>query len=1200
MAGNRLASEHDNGESATADSYKTVSKKFKCLHPGCGKMFNRKDYLARHAANHLPVRPYQCPICPSQFARQDLLEKHMSTKSHEKRQKREAIERIATITVEPYPAALYDHNAASSPAQVDEVPVVPMIQQRYESTGPLPPPLPPPPFHQSQQQQQMSRQSPILRAMQASPDHAAHHNHSQVQQLPQPLPSPHLQHRRPTPTVTPSSLPPFTANTVFQNPVVQSQPLMQPSGTSPSLPSMMLSSATHSPARTLHSVPVKLLYDDPTKSEHAAQPQQQRSHAFLASHFAGVPPAPPSPEAQSPSPQQQQPLLQQQHRPSQSQQPQQLSQPSPRRHQQEQSRPMPSTASQYMSYNPAEEAAAVAVAAAASAATATTEWPQFSLDSFDLSLSDHYAWLFGSDFWTESSSETLLPSQHPSEPASATAWNQQLDQQPVQQPNSSSTYDASTASDILFDASTVQRPGDAAAGLSTNQGGVENPVGSTSVTPVAAKDSNIRSSPQSDVRSPLQRCISDSSRPRKEDKDISEEVHAKMIEVLKPIPEIAFDNPYFSLSAVKQYLNLYWVRFDPLYPILHRATFDPSVMEPALLIAIVTIGMAYSSDREASNLAIVIHRKFRNIVFLMIEDQPQVQLWVHQTLLLTNYFDKMLGSTVQYDMSQFFHGTNIALMHFSGYLKGLTEPPVVETNGSVFADNQWRKWVEFETTKRTAFFAFICDTQHATLFRHSPILSAFEVRLELPSTDACWLATDGVEFYHMHLEQTKVATAGMMKWRASEAAAKADDNKVLGPSIGGSNPEAVWPTFLHSLKRLIRLSREDQTEFQLATFSQFSCLILLHGLLSICWDMQWRGLLDMGIVSKHRMTEFKKRLESSFANWKRYFDYQLSKSNLPSITSTVMISSESSPKSIGPPGNRHEEPHGTDTVALGRQHALQQGQGHSPLSCVLGSMNDYNNNSPMLCSNWAMFQLGLLALHVDTMNLRINAGSPNVLGRKIRLVDRENANKAVHQWARSDDGRLATWHSVQFMRRIAENESLLDQAVHIPWGVYLATLTIWSYELCQDDEHLPPPGSGQRPLSRNNRKYLTAKGQSIEYTLAKQDAVQYLQMMNAKGEKGSSEGSGAASALAQSPQYIYLQQAGRESKPLQDQIKPGSDRQQGSYGNGIPPSIQLTSGDRQQLVVGLVAYSTALLMHIKSGVVVRGCEVLNNILKEYD
>ncbi|KAK9318345.1 fungal-specific transcription factor domain-containing protein [Lipomyces starkeyi] len=1244
MAGNRLASELDNDESAPGDTGRSNSKKFKCLHPGCGKMFNRKDYLARHAANHLPVRPYQCPICPSQFARQDLLEKHMSTKSHEKRQKREAIQRMAKISAsaETYPAALYDHNAAGSPVTVDQVSVISIDQHRYPPRPPPPPPLSPPSYQQ-QQQSPISQTMPI----QSSTATSSRYPESHLPKCPQTLSSPHLQQRRSTPTTTSSSLPPLTANGTSQNVSLHSPTLMHACGLSPLLPPLA-DTTMHSPAQTLRSVPIKLLHDDSTMKEHTNPPLQQRQEdrAFYASHFAGVPPAPPAAQPQSPPSQAQQQLLQkdlqsqQQRRPSQSQQGQQSQkQPQPSQQQlmqsqqsqaqqlqqqhQQTSRTPSATAGQYMSYDSAE----AAVVAAASASTGATEWPQFSLDSFDLSLSDHYTWLFGTDFWTEPPPETLLPSQH------STA-NQQQDQQLPQ--ISSSIYDTATSD---FDGIrghqstlshqlpktivTIENAVGDAAGLDKYEESVAGPYamqGSASVTPVAAKNSNIRNSPASgacyfyarvdftnhtiDLRSPMLRSMPESSRP-KDDKDISEEVHAKMIEVLKPIPEITFDNPYFSLLAMKQYLNLYWVHFDPLYPILHRATFDPTVVEPALLIAIVTIGMAYSSDREASNLAIVIHRKFRNIVFLMIEDQPQVQLWVHQTLLLTNYFDKMLGSTVQYDMSQFFHGTNIALMHFSGYLKGLTEPPVVETNDSVFADHQWKKWIEFETTKRTAFFAFICDTQHATLFRHSPILSAFEVRLELPSTDACWVAADGVEFYHMHREQTNVAAAGMMKYRTSEAAAKADENNIVGPTIGGSTQETIWPAFLHSLKRLIRLSREDQTEFQLATFSQFSCLILLHGLLSICWDMQWRGLLDMGIVSKRRMTEFKKRLESSFANWKSYFDYQLSKSNLPSITSTVMISSHSSPTSSATTGNNHEESNGQDTSILVRQQALQQTQGHSPLSSVLGSMNDYNNNSPMLCSNWAMFQLGLLALHVDTMSLRINAGSPNVLGRKIRVVDRENANKAVHQWARSDDGRLATWHSVQFMRGIVENESLLDQAVHIPWGVYLATLTIWSYELCQENEHLPPHRSGQRSMSRNNRKYLTAKGQHIEYMLAKHDAVHYLRMMNAQGGNGSADDRGAqeaatATGVPPPPQYRYLQQSGSDPNAARFQMKSDPNRELGIDGSGTSALTKLTTGDRQQLVIGLVAYSTALLMHIKWGFVIRGCEVLNNILKEYD
>ncbi|KAK9463363.1 fungal-specific transcription factor domain-containing protein, partial [Lipomyces oligophaga] len=509
---------------------------------------------------------------------------------------------------------------------------------------------------------------------------------------------------------------------------------------------------------------------------------------------------------------------------------------------------------------------------------------------------------------------------------------------------------------------------------------------------------------------------------------ISSETHAKMVEVLAPVPEVKSDTPQFSLDSIEKYLELYWIHFDPLYPIFHNPTFVSNNVEAPLLIAIVTIGMAYSNDPKACSLAIAIHRKFRNIVFLMIGDQPQVPLWVHQTLLLTNYFDKMLGSSVQYDMSQFFHGTNIAMMHFSGYLKGTQEPDIREVTDQELADKQWHEWIIFETTKRTAFFAFVCDTQHATLFRHSPILSAFEVRLELPSTDACWAAPNGLEFIKKYKEQREAAKISnlsrenitrsrLLDTKDSMIPPQAQEQAKLQNAQGSSsttNQEVTWPFFLHSLKHLIRLSTDDQMQFHLATFSPFSCFILLHGLLSICWDMQWRGLLDMGIVSKRRMGEFKTRLEASFKNWKDYFDYQLSKSNMPPINSTVV-------RAVGLPN-----------------------------VMMIPEMNNYASNSPMICSNWAMFQLGLLALHVDTMSLRINAGSPNVLGRKIREIDRENSSKAVRQWANSDDGGLATWYSLQFMRAVTENEAILDQAVHIPWGVYLASLTIWSYE-CYND-----------------------------------------------------------------------------------------------------------------------------------------------------
>lgn len=62
-----------------------MTGKFVCQHEGCGKAFNRRDYLDRHAANHLEVKPYHCATCDRFFARHDLYENHLQTKLHVKR-----------------------------------------------------------------------------------------------------------------------------------------------------------------------------------------------------------------------------------------------------------------------------------------------------------------------------------------------------------------------------------------------------------------------------------------------------------------------------------------------------------------------------------------------------------------------------------------------------------------------------------------------------------------------------------------------------------------------------------------------------------------------------------------------------------------------------------------------------------------------------------------------------------------------------------------------------------------------------------------------------------------------------------------------------------------------------------------------------------------------------------------------------------
>ena len=61
-----------------------------------------------------------------------------------------------------------------------------------------------------------------------------------------------------------------------------------------------------------------------------------------------------------------------------------------------------------------------------------------------------------------------------------------------------------------------------------------------------------------------------------------------------------------------------------------------------------------------------------------------------------------------------------------------------ETQAQTGSYRSYSDWVTLESSRRSAFFAFVMDAQHASLFGHKPALSVDDVRLPLPCDDALW------------------------------------------------------------------------------------------------------------------------------------------------------------------------------------------------------------------------------------------------------------------------------------------------------------------------------------------------------------------------------------------------------------------------------------------------------------------------------
>lgn len=176
--------------------------------------------------------------------------------------------------------------------------------------------------------------------------------------------------------------------------------------------------------------------------------------------------------------------------------------------------------------------------------------------------------------------------------------------------------------------------------------------------------------------------------------------------------EISAEHPLLTLSAMQNYLDLFFSRFNVAYPLLHQATFDPSETQPLLLLAVLLLGATYS-EKSIHRLAVCIHDALRGQIFQHPSFSAVPELWMLQTILLVECFGKSRAGQKQHDMAHLFHGLLIKLVlsctyylhcsHFSSLIRRsdcqtVRPPNFSETSGDLESD--WKKAIDFELRKR--------------------------------------------------------------------------------------------------------------------------------------------------------------------------------------------------------------------------------------------------------------------------------------------------------------------------------------------------------------------------------------------------------------------------------------------------------------------------------------------------------------------
>lgn len=308
----------------------------------------------------------------------------------------------------------------------------------------------------------------------------------------------------------------------------------------------------------------------------------------------------------------------------------------------------------------------------------------------------------------------------------------------------------------------------------------------------------------------------------------------ELVEISRPVmPDgslVALEHALLSLSSLQSYLDLFFTRFNVSYPLIHMATFEPAEVDSLLLISMVLLGATYS-EKDAHQVAVCIHDVLRPQIFSNPSFSAKPELWMLQTILLTECFGKSRGGQKQHDMSHLFHGLLINLIRRSDCQTVNLE---AEKGVSNHTDNDWRHWAEQEQKKRLAQLCFVWDVQHAVLFSQSLCMSAFELRSTLPCHQRIWEASS-VEKWQDLMKSQKLPV----------------------------------PHLLSALKLYLKSDPSART-LQLSALAR---MIVFHGLMSISWDMTRRdqtslGMMGNGIVSG----SWREKVSKAYDGWKADFD----------------------------------------------------------------------------------------------------------------------------------------------------------------------------------------------------------------------------------------------------------------------------------------------------------------------------------------
>ena len=203
-------------------------------------------------------------------------------------------------------------------------------------------------------------------------------------------------------------------------------------------------------------------------------------------------------------------------------------------------------------------------------------------------------------------------------------------------------------------------------------------------------------------------------------------------DIERSIPE-GFRFP--NLTSLNRYLATYFGLFHHHLPFLHPASFRPTEVSPALLLAALSIGALYAFDQDQAYMLHIGSKVLVNQFLVNKENfsSRKCPLWTMQSSLLNMVFASWSGDPKGLEWACSIKSLLANMVAGNRYELRVRQEARVQSLPSR------AEWIEDEGCRRTYYAVYIFFGLLTMTYNHTPAISFNEFEdLQLPSSEALW------------------------------------------------------------------------------------------------------------------------------------------------------------------------------------------------------------------------------------------------------------------------------------------------------------------------------------------------------------------------------------------------------------------------------------------------------------------------------